>query len=153
MTSSPIHQKKKRNKFFVFGECPLTYELMVDPVVDPEGHSYERQAIEKWLANHSTSPITRSPLSVDHLTPNRALKEAIQQLLQFQQEKRRKKLKNEEGSAVLFRAMYPFQGQDETELSFKVGDIITITKTDGDWLEGLLDGKRGLLPANYVKRI
>ena len=39
--------------------CPITAEIMVDPVVDPDGNSYERQAIETWLARHGTSPITR----------------------------------------------------------------------------------------------
>jgi len=59
--------------------CPITAEFMVDPVVDPEGNSYERVAIETWLARHGTSPITRKPLRVSDLAPNRALKEAIEQ--------------------------------------------------------------------------
>lgn len=50
---------------------------MVDPVQDPEGNTYERAAIEKWLESNDTSPITRSPLSVDQLTPNRALRNVI----------------------------------------------------------------------------
>lgn len=37
--------------------CPITRELMTDPVVDPDGNSYERSAIENWLQEHSTSPI------------------------------------------------------------------------------------------------
>ncbi len=37
--------------------CPITHQLMTDPVVDPDGHSYERSAIENWLKEHSTSPI------------------------------------------------------------------------------------------------
>jgi hypothetical protein len=57
--------------------CPLTHELMKDPVVDPEGNSYERSAIEKWLQTNATSPITRSPLSLGDLVPNRALRDAI----------------------------------------------------------------------------
>ncbi len=46
--------------------------------MDPEGNTYERSAIEEWLrrsAGHS--PITRSPLRIDQLVPNRALKAAI----------------------------------------------------------------------------
>ncbi len=59
--------------------CPLTHEVMRDPVVDPEGNSYERTAIEEWLASgHSTSPITRAPLVKNSLVPNRALREAIE---------------------------------------------------------------------------
>jgi ubiquitin/Mg-chelatase subunit ChlD len=58
--------------------CPLTHEVMTDPVQDPEGNTYERSAIELWLQTNSTSPITRRPLSAGELTPNRALKSAIE---------------------------------------------------------------------------
>jgi Mg-chelatase subunit ChlD len=52
---------------------------MTDPVVDHEGNSYERSAIVLWLSRNATSPVTRAPLSLDHLIPNRALKEMIQE--------------------------------------------------------------------------
>ncbi|KAI9143422.1 hint-domain-containing protein [Paraphysoderma sedebokerense] len=45
--------------------------------MDLEGNSYERAAIEKWLEQHDTSPITRSPLKRSDLVPNRALKDSI----------------------------------------------------------------------------
>lgn len=51
---------------------------MADPVVDPEGNSYDRRSIEAWLRQHGSSPITRSPLTADRLAPNRALKDAIE---------------------------------------------------------------------------
>ncbi|CAF1316855.1 unnamed protein product [Rotaria magnacalcarata] len=57
--------------------CPITHELMVDPVIDGDGNSYERGAIEDWLQRNGTSPITRAPLLVSDLRPNRALKTAI----------------------------------------------------------------------------
>ena len=34
---------------------------MVDPVVDPEGHTWERHAVVRWLELSQTSPLTRSP--------------------------------------------------------------------------------------------
>jgi len=51
------------------------------------------------------------------------------------------------------QALYDFNPQDTSELGFKVGDIVMITKQNGDWWEGELKGKRGLLPSNYVKLI
>jgi hypothetical protein len=57
--------------------CPITHELMVDPVIDPDGNSYERHAIEDWLQQNGTSPITRAHLAAADLRPNRALKQAI----------------------------------------------------------------------------
>ena len=61
-------------------ECPITGEVMTDPVVDPEGNSYERSAIVAWLAQNPTSPVTRSPLRPAQLVPNRALREAIESI-------------------------------------------------------------------------
>ncbi|CAJ1955833.1 unnamed protein product [Cylindrotheca closterium] len=60
-----------------FGVCPITNEPFVDPVVDHEGNTYEKKAIEEWLEQNSTSPITRNPLTLDQLLPNRALKNLI----------------------------------------------------------------------------
>jgi hypothetical protein len=57
--------------------CPLTGAPFVEPVIDYEGNTYEKEAILEWLKNNSTSPITRNPLSPDQLFPNRALKDAI----------------------------------------------------------------------------
>ena len=30
--------------------CPITSALMIDPVIDPDGNSYERSAIVEWLS-------------------------------------------------------------------------------------------------------
>lgn len=58
--------------------CPLSMKLMVDPVVTPNGDSYERSYIEKWLRTCGTCPITRVNVSIGELVPNIALKAAIQ---------------------------------------------------------------------------
>lgn len=57
--------------------CPITHALMVDPMIDPDGNSYEKHAIENWIRQSGRSPITRTVLSVDDLRANRALKTAI----------------------------------------------------------------------------
>jgi uncharacterized small protein (DUF1192 family) len=57
--------------------CPITHDVMTDPVMDREGNTYERSAIERWLLTHNTSPITRNPLHSHHLVPNRALLASI----------------------------------------------------------------------------
>ncbi|KAJ3339445.1 hypothetical protein HDU93_008260 [Gonapodya sp. JEL0774] len=59
--------------------CPLTQVLFVDPVVDHEGNSFEREAIEKWLDRNPSSPITRSPLEKSMLAPNRALRTLVEE--------------------------------------------------------------------------
>mmetsp|Transcript_45865 Transcript_45865/g.111126 ORF Transcript_45865/g.111126 Transcript_45865/m.111126 type:complete len:202 (+) Transcript_45865:245-850(+) len=57
--------------------CPLTHEPFVDPVIDYEGNTYEKNAILEWLATHPTSPLTRNHLTENQLIPNRAIKHAI----------------------------------------------------------------------------
>lgn len=49
--------------------CPITHEPIMDPLVDPEGFAYERAAIMSWVSRHQTSPMTRSRLSTDQLSP------------------------------------------------------------------------------------
>lgn len=57
--------------------CSITGDLMQDPVIDPEGNSYERAAIVEWLSRNPTSPVTRAPLTQADLAPNFALRDAI----------------------------------------------------------------------------
>ena len=57
--------------------CPITHEIMKDPVSDPEGHSYERIAIIKWLKQSATSPLTRTRLTIKKLKYNRRLRGEI----------------------------------------------------------------------------
>ena len=54
--------------------CPITAQLMSDPVVCVDGHTYEREAIESWLRDHDTSPITNLPLSSKMLIPNHLMR-------------------------------------------------------------------------------
>ncbi|NXP02484.1 WSDU1 protein, partial [Thinocorus orbignyianus] len=66
--------------------CPITRELMKDPVIAADGYSYEKDAIEKWINNkRRSSPMTNLPLPTPVLTPNRTLKMAIGRWLETQQ--------------------------------------------------------------------
>ena len=48
--------------------CPLTLELMVDPVTAADGHSYESAAIKQWLQSSALSPLTGKTLPNKKLT-------------------------------------------------------------------------------------
>lgn len=61
--------------------CPLTMQVMYDPVLDAEGNTYERAAILEWLHQHRTSPISRQPLSERMLNPNNSLRDAIHEFM------------------------------------------------------------------------
>ena len=53
--------------------CPLTLELMTDPMMTRSGHNFERSAIITWLEQSDKSPLTREPLHLRNLVRNRSL--------------------------------------------------------------------------------
>jgi hypothetical protein len=61
-------------------KCPITRDLMLDPVVMADGVSYERKAIVEWLQSNDTSPLTNKKLSHFNSSSNLALKEEIEEL-------------------------------------------------------------------------
>ena len=69
--------------------CPLTLEPMTDPVTAADGHSYECEAITKWLRESNLSPLTGEVLPHKRLTRSHALRNAIQEHQQAQTERRK----------------------------------------------------------------
>ena len=64
--------------------CPLTLEIMENPVITADGHTYEREAIALWLQTHNTSPSTGERLEHTHLIPNVLVRSQILQLREQQ---------------------------------------------------------------------
>ncbi|XP_057528782.1 U-box domain-containing protein 19-like [Amaranthus tricolor] len=61
-------------------KCPISLEIMVDPVTISTGHTYERVNILKWFkAGNPTCPKTGQSLQSLDIVPNLALKEVIKQ--------------------------------------------------------------------------
>jgi ankyrin repeat protein len=61
--------------------CPLSRMIFLDPVMASDGIIYERQMIEKWLADNDTSPITRGAMGRT-LTPIISIKQLVSKLLE-----------------------------------------------------------------------
>ncbi|KAK4777145.1 hypothetical protein SAY86_005833 [Trapa natans] len=65
--------------FFI---CPISLEIMRDPVTISTGITYDRDSIESWLSDSTSDgkcPVTKLPISGFHgLTPNRTLQRLIQ---------------------------------------------------------------------------
>ncbi|XP_021273663.1 U-box domain-containing protein 9 [Herrania umbratica] len=60
--------------------CPLSKELMTDPIILASGQTYDRPFIQKWLnAGNRTCPRTQQVLSHAALTPNHLIREMISQ--------------------------------------------------------------------------
>ncbi|KAD2021888.1 hypothetical protein R6Q59_020818 [Mikania micrantha] len=59
--------------------CPVSLELMTDPVIVGTGQTYDRLSIESWIATGNiTCPVTRLPLTDFTLIPNHTLRRLIQ---------------------------------------------------------------------------
>ena len=57
--------------------CPITAEIMTDPVCTVDGFTYERTAISEWLRTNDTSPSTGAKLESKVLYPNLSLRSMI----------------------------------------------------------------------------
>jgi len=66
--------------------CPITLDRMSDPVIAADGHTYERAAIEEWIASgRTTSPFDTSnsrSLVSKRLVPNADLKLRLDQWIE-----------------------------------------------------------------------
>ena len=71
-TDSSLSMRNPPDELF----CPITREIMRDPVVAEDGHTYERTAIGKFWTEKGTpiSPVTNRPLPSDRLTPSVTLR-------------------------------------------------------------------------------
>ncbi|ELW50427.1 SH3 domain-containing protein 19 [Tupaia chinensis] len=50
------------------------------------------------------------------------------------------------------KALYDFRGENEDELSFKAGDVLSeLESVDDDWMRGQLMGRSGIFPRNYIQ--
>ncbi|KAJ9185472.1 hypothetical protein P3X46_005109 [Hevea brasiliensis] len=58
--------------------CPISLDLMRDPVVVATGQTYDRESINQWIeSGHDTCPMTVQRLAHTNLIPNLALKNLI----------------------------------------------------------------------------
>ncbi|XP_054792019.1 U-box domain-containing protein 9-like isoform X1 [Prosopis cineraria] len=58
--------------------CPISQELMSDPVILATGQTYDRPFIQRWLnEGHRTCPQTQQVLSHSILTPNHLVRDMI----------------------------------------------------------------------------
>ncbi|KAJ6374252.1 hypothetical protein OIU78_029876 [Salix suchowensis] len=60
--------------------CPISLELMTDPVTVSTGQTYDRSSIQRWLkAGNMTCPKTGERMTSPELVPNTTLRKLIQQ--------------------------------------------------------------------------
>lgn len=47
--------------------------------------------------------------------------------------------------------LYSFEGQETGDLGFEAGEVVKVTKKEGEWWTGDISGRTGVFPSNYVR--
>ena len=82
-TSTPVKKSMLRREVEIHDptphefKCPISLDVMLDPVLTADGQTYEKEQIEKWLSENNQSPLTNLRLSSKRLIPNIALRNII----------------------------------------------------------------------------
>ena len=61
--------------------CPITLELMKDPVILEDGHVYEKTAIQIWFKKNNTNPLTKKVVNRNTLISCHAIRNMIQDFI------------------------------------------------------------------------
>lgn len=61
--------------------CPITHDVMIDPVVSADGYTYERSAIARWFETSRKSPVTGQALPNTDLVPNHSVRTLLKTLI------------------------------------------------------------------------
>ena len=62
--------------------CPISQDIMVNPVVAADGHTYGRAQIEEWLQKKKTSPMTGADLGDTTLRENIIVRGMVQDFIE-----------------------------------------------------------------------
>jgi hypothetical protein len=54
--------------------------------------------------------------------------------------------------AEYYVALYPYQSMEAGDLSFQQGEVVLVTKKEGDWWTGSIGDRQGIFPSNYVQK-
>lgn len=54
-------------------------------------------------------------------------------------------------SSSEYVALYTYESPEPGDLTFSEGDVILVSKREGEWWNGSIGDRSGLFPSNYVK--
>jgi ankyrin repeat protein len=119
--------------------CPITQEIMSEPVATADGQIYEKAAIKKWLENNNKSPLTNLALANKNLIPIPLIKNQIQGFLQTNRICTEKEFLNAVKTG----------NPDEVEKLNYLDKYLHYSKVefDGGFVPEILDGGTGLFHA------
>jgi hypothetical protein len=106
--------------------CPITHEVMQNPVATADGLTYEKEAIETWLHAHDTSPSTGVVLTHKTLTPNITLRNAIEECavqLRRQPQQPQKHRDSNVKTEVVSKTVHPKALHELTDIDTDTADL------------------------------
>jgi len=85
--------------------CPISLEIMEDPVVTRYGDTFDKKHLLNWLNKNELCPLSRRPININELIPNKNLKDCIERyrklnLLPEKKEVNEENKKNEESNKI-----------------------------------------------------
>lgn len=57
-----------------------------------------------------------------------------------------------DGLNEYYVALYRYGSTETGDLSFNQGEVVLVTKKEGDWWTGCIGDKTGIFPSNYVEK-
>ena len=57
--------------------CPISLEIMENPITTQYGDTFDKKSLLTWLEKNKHCPLSRRPINIDYLIPNKALKMCI----------------------------------------------------------------------------
>ncbi len=58
--------------------CPLGHNIFIDPVITPDGNTYDRSNLEIWVKKFNKEPITSNNLKMEDVIPNKQVKSIVE---------------------------------------------------------------------------
>ena len=84
VSAPPASKETEMSAYLEHFICPISLEVMEDPVITADGSSYERASIEVWFKKTDRDPLTNEIVTSKVLIPNKTLKSAIQATRELQ---------------------------------------------------------------------
>ena len=133
MTSLLNRAKTTRDPVLEHLICPISQEIMIDPVICEDGICYDRKYIKEWFKTHRTSPNTNKTLDITDLVSNICLRNVIHALMQSDYVEETIK-QTWQARKAIYDAEYAIMKEQEVTLYVKTltGRTLTITNMSKD---------------------
>jgi len=119
--------------------CPISLEVMAEPVMCRNGHNFERDALAAWVRGHGSCPTCRVEIpTVADLYPNLALRENIAEWWSVSAQEN-------QGSAASSSTSSPGHGPPQSSqrvlfVDSRTGNLLTFTTRPGGFLQYTVNG-------------